>query len=180
MSIKNDATRTTRKDDGTVSDVGRFIDGVRHEERGKSERAPKRSQMVIECLPRDLVERRKRFVEEKKRGLHDERPCQRHPHLHSAGKLGRVTTRGICQADLRECVERLASSRGDVNPRELKRERGVFEHRAPREETCVLEYAGEFEVARPVNNARGWRVESCKQPHQGAFATAGWPKKRHK
>ena len=59
-----------------------------YEDGGHREPAPNLAQLRVEALPRDLVDRGKRLVEEQNLRIASERPRDRHALLLAAGELG--------------------------------------------------------------------------------------------
>lgn len=82
---------------------------VRDEQNCQALCAPLSEQFGIQSLPRDLVERGKRFVHQQHLRLSHRRSCNGGSHLHATGKLGWECLREIRQAHVLQHVHDLSA-----------------------------------------------------------------------
>jgi hypothetical protein len=100
--LGEDAAGPPRHHDNPLRKVDRLEHRMGDEDDGLAQIAPQRQQIVIEPKPRDLVERRERLVHQQDVRIDDQRPRQRHPHLHAAGQFARIRFGKFGQSHLRQ------------------------------------------------------------------------------
>jgi hypothetical protein len=138
---------------------------------------PQRQQVVVQPMPRDLVEGGERLVHQQQARRHGERAGQRDAHLHAARQLARPGALEARQPDLDERLGRPRLALALRHAAQLERQGDVGERRRPRHQGRLLEDEAELFTApriRPFDRARGGLGEAGDQPQQGRLAAARW------
>src|SRR5918993_65991 len=134
-----DLARPRRHDDNAGREEHRFGDRVRDEDDGGERLLPDPEQLVVQPLPRHLVERAERLVHQQQRRRERERAGDRNALLHAARQLPRVVLLEAGQLDEVDHLAHPGFAALPVPAGHLERERDVLRHGAPVVEHGVLE-----------------------------------------
>ena len=134
-----DLARPRRHDDDAGREEDRLGDRVRDEDDGGERLLPDPEQLVVQPLPRHLVERAERLVHQQQRRRERERARDRHALLHAARQLPRVVLLEAGQLDEVDHLAHASFTALPVPAGHLERQRDVLRHRPPVVEDGVLE-----------------------------------------
>src|SRR5262245_2662423 len=115
-----------------------------HEEDRCAGLPPDPEQLLVEAVPRDLVERSERLVHQQDSWLGDESPGDRDPLPHSSGQLVWERRLAAAEPDHPEQLLRSPPPPGPLAGPDLERQPDIVQRRAPRQKRGVLEDEAEL------------------------------------
>ncbi len=178
--LLGDASRPLRHHDDARGQVGALENGMGDKDHAQRVFLPQFEQIVVERLPRQLVERRERLVHQEKLGLCGNGARDGHAHLHAAGELA---WKGFLEAIEPDALQgpccavcRLAS----IHALQIERQARIHQRRAPRHQCRFLEDETDLGFRlNELNRACGWLKQSGHDAQRRGLAAARRPKQRH-
>ena len=166
--------------DDTVAEIDRFLKIVRNEHDRRLAHGDQPQDFILQCLARHGIECAERLVHQQYCRLLREAACDLHTLLHAAGKLRRIMSGMIGEADLGEqFLDARATLRGG-HVVGFQRQRDIAGGGAPGQQSLavILEHKGDFffwPVHRPPveqHLSLAGRQQSAHHTQQRRLATA--------
>src|SRR5437867_7948881 len=171
------------EDEDPAAHVDRFLELVRHEDRGVALHPREVDEGPPERGRRHLVQVAEGLVGEQERRLDGEGPGERHALPHAAGQLVRIRALEARQVEPLEPRPRALDLLAGIAAEQLQRETDVVDGRPPRQQAVLLEDRGEHAaemvevvVGRPAPDgdaAAGGPVEPDEEIQEGRLAASG-------
>ena len=173
-----DARGPVAEHDDAIGQEHRLLHIMGHHQRGETALLPKRGDFRLHGDARQGIELAERLVEDEDFGIVDQRPRQRDPLRHAAGKLMRIGVAKCRKPDqIDRRIDAVALALQDALGFEA--ERDIVPDGSPRKQGRILEHhhtrrkRPRDQIAVFAQRARPRRLQSCDQPQQGRFPATG-------
>ena len=156
-------------DGNARADLGRFIEVMADEDDGAVKLALQLQQLILQPVTDQRVQRREGLVHQQDRRIGGKGAGKANALLHAAGQLVHLLAANACKADQLQLFGHLAPALGHRHACDLKTEADILRHRAPGQQSELLEHHGHpaaAQAAQPLRAAGGRIDQPVLIPHQ--------------